>query len=59
MGQLNISQDSTVFINGQIYQSPADPTDNPTFASCMIVQNGTIQHVGSEQDAAVVAARGT
>jgi predicted amidohydrolase YtcJ len=48
-----------VLRNGQIYQSPRDGNDanSPSFASCMVVKDGTIQHVGTETDAAVLAAK--
>lgn len=57
MGDLTINHDLTVLLNGQIYQSPTNNTDDPTFASCMVIQNGTIQHIGSEQDDAVTTAK--
>lgn len=57
MGDLGTDQDLTVFVNGNIYQSPTNNVDNPSFASGMVVQNGTIQHIGSEQDDAVSTAK--
>ena len=48
-----------VLVNGQIYQSPPNGNDavTPSFTSCMVVKDGTIQYVGSDTDAAVVAAK--
>ncbi|OAA38327.1 amidohydrolase family protein [Metarhizium rileyi] len=56
MGGLSSKQDVTVFLNGHIYQSPTNNTDNPTFASCMVIRHDSVQYIGSEKDAAVVAA---
>lgn len=57
MRDIHLNQDHTVFLNGQIYQSPTDTKDSHAFASCMIIQNGTIQHIGSEQDEAINIAK--
>ncbi|KAG6003587.1 hypothetical protein E4U21_001874 [Claviceps maximensis] len=51
------ASDYTVLVNGQIYQSPPDSSLPPNFASCMVIGDGYISHIGSEQDDAVVAAR--
>lgn len=48
-----------VLLNGGIYQAPpaGDASQGPSFASCMVVKDGTIQHVGAEADAPVSAAK--
>ncbi|KAK5992100.1 Putative amidohydrolase YtcJ-like protein [Cladobotryum mycophilum] len=53
------SNNSVLFINGKIYQPPEVEPENavPSFAECMIVQDGVIQYVGSEQDNAVIEAK--
>jgi predicted amidohydrolase YtcJ len=53
------SNDSTVLFNGKIYQTPASGSgdDVPTFASCMVIKNGLIDHIGTEDDAIVVEAK--
>ncbi|KOS23295.1 putative amidohydrolase [Escovopsis weberi] len=48
--------DTRLFVNGRIYQSPA-PDGSPAFAQCMIVQDGLIHHIGSEDDEPVLAAK--
>ena len=53
----------TLFTNGRIFLSGVNPGTNaglhrpPTFASCMLIQGDQIQHVGSETDDPIVAAR--
>ncbi|KAG6189303.1 hypothetical protein E4U47_004507 [Claviceps purpurea] len=49
--------DHIVLVDGQIYQTPSDSSLPPIFASCMVVHDGYISHIGSENDEAVVAAK--
>ncbi|KAG5916579.1 hypothetical protein E4U42_007595 [Claviceps africana] len=49
--------DHIILVHGQIYQSPPDGALLPSFASCMVVRDGRVSHIGSEQDDAVAAAR--
>ncbi|KFA46845.1 hypothetical protein S40293_05618 [Stachybotrys chartarum IBT 40293] len=48
----------TVIKNAKIFQSSPEPSSQevPRFADCLIVKDGTIQFVGSEQDPAVLDA---
>ncbi|CAK7215008.1 hypothetical protein SBRCBS47491_002343 [Sporothrix bragantina] len=48
---------STVFVNGRIFQSGAGPNDDAVFHSAMVVKDGVVQHVGSESDADIAAAK--
>lgn len=49
--------DTTVFVNGHVYNSPRDKNDQPpVFASCMVVTGDLIQHVGAPTDDPAVAA---
>ncbi|ERS99668.1 amidohydrolase family protein [Sporothrix schenckii 1099-18] len=48
---------ATVFVNGKVFQSGAGPNDDAVFHSAMVVQDGVVQHVGSEADSAVQEAR--
>lgn len=49
--------ETTVFINGRVYNSPADKNAEPAvFADCMVVRGGLIEHVGSSADNVVRAA---
>ncbi|CAK7272795.1 hypothetical protein SEPCBS119000_005312 [Sporothrix epigloea] len=48
---------STLLINGRIFQSGAGPDNDAVFHSAMVVRDGVVQHVGSESDADIVAAR--
>lgn len=52
-------QDSTILLNGRIYQSSASGSidETPTFADTIIIKNGTIHYVGSESDAEVMEAK--
>lgn len=49
--------DHTVLLNGQIYQSPSDSSLSPVLASCMVIKDGCVSHIGSEQDEFVASAR--
>lgn len=60
MGQSLPAKDVTVLINGKIYQSQAEDGDGgvaSSFAGSMVVSDGIIQHIGSDSDAVVAAAR--
>lgn len=52
-------QEHLVVLNAKVYQSLAEAAGDeaPTFAECMVVRDGIIQHVGSQTDDAVTAAR--
>ncbi|KAF4119716.1 Amidohydrolase family [Geosmithia morbida] len=52
------SADHIVFQGGSIFQAQVDgdKTGEPSFASCMVVRDGVIQHVGADKDPAVVQA---
>ena len=59
MGELSHDREATVLQNGLIYQSAHDTangTQQPTFASCMVIENDTIQYIGKPEDEAVAAA---
>ncbi|KAK3488456.1 amidohydrolase 3 [Neurospora crassa] len=53
---------TTLFINGRIFLPPLRPGQNaglhtpPSFASCLLIHNDTILHVGSPQDEPITAA---
>lgn len=52
---------SVLLVNGKIFQASAAADDSsqqpPQFQPCMLVQNGTITHVGAASDAPIVAAQ--
>lgn len=49
--------DTTVFLNGHVFNSPLDKNaEPPVFAESMVVSGGVIQHVGPRTDDAVHAA---
>jgi predicted amidohydrolase YtcJ len=53
---------ATLFTNGKIFHSGVKPGTNaglhrsPTFASCMLIRDSQIEHVGSESDEPIAAA---
>lgn len=46
-----------LLVNAKIFQSPGAKDTQPSFHSCMLVQDGLIRHVGSETDPEIAAAR--
>jgi predicted amidohydrolase YtcJ len=46
-----------VLVNGKVYQSPEKDTDEPRFAQSLVIKDGVIQHVGSDSDEPVLAAK--
>ncbi|KAK2599176.1 hypothetical protein QQS21_005366 [Conoideocrella luteorostrata] len=49
--------DHTVLLNGQIYHASTDQNLPPSFSSCMVIKDGHIAHIGSEQDEHVLTAK--
>lgn len=53
--------DHIIFTNGNIHQSSGEDDSNnassPSFASCLVIRDGYIQHIGAEGDAPVLAAK--
>ncbi|KAK3951431.1 amidohydrolase 3 [Pseudoneurospora amorphoporcata] len=53
---------ATLFTNGRIFLSPLSPGQNaglhtpPSFASCLLIHNDTILHVGSPEDEPITTA---
>ncbi|KYK62022.1 amidohydrolase family protein [Drechmeria coniospora] len=47
---------ATLLLNGKIYQS-TNESAAPTYATCMLVRGDSIEHVGTETDDVVAAAR--
>jgi hypothetical protein len=56
-----MANDYVIFTNGQVYQTPSPGAegdrDTPRFVDSMVIKDGTIQHVGSETDDAVLSAK--
>ncbi|KAL2060778.1 hypothetical protein VTL71DRAFT_9420, partial [Oculimacula yallundae] len=51
---------ATLFQNGRFLKArhaDSHPNTDPTFAECMVVQDGTIRHIGASVDAEVIRAR--
>jgi predicted amidohydrolase YtcJ len=46
-----------VLVNGKVYQSPEKDTDAPRFVQSLVIKDGVIQHVGSDSDEPVLAAK--
>ncbi|PNY27530.1 amidohydrolase YtcJ [Tolypocladium capitatum] len=58
MGDLQTRQGLTVLLNARVYRSSTDGTDEtPSFAACLVIEDGVIQHVGSETAEAATAAK--
>ena len=47
-----------ILLNAQVYQSPEDSKSSPpSFASCMLIRNGEIAHIGTDSDAEILSAQ--
>ncbi|PHH90036.1 hypothetical protein CDD83_4662 [Cordyceps sp. RAO-2017] len=58
MAVLQAQPDQRIFTNAKVYQAASDGRDeSPSFAGCMVIRDGIIQHIGCETDDAVAAAR--
>ena len=59
MGELQTQKDLTVLHNAKVYQSSTDGNSEVmSFAASLVIKDGVIQHVGSENDEAVTTATG-